>query len=595
MSRLRRLTLLTIGLTLLLIALGGMVRATGAGLACPDWPLCHGRLVPPLEGPILVEYSHRLVASLVGFLMILVAVQVWRRYRRDAAIVRFTLVALSLLVAQVLLGGLTVRAALTPALVATHLGTAMAFLAALLLLSLAAVRRGETSPTLPGVRTRLRGVTLLAALLTFGQIVLGGYVSSSGAALACPDLLLCRGSLLPPEGGLVLIHYLHRVGALAVAGSVALLLLRGRTAGGLLRRLAVGAGVLVLLQIGLGVLNVATQVAAPVTVLHLLTATALFGMLILAAGIAWGVRAADAQAEGGPARAPASLIAGWRSAGWDYLALTKPRITLLLLATTATTMVVAAGGGFPLALLGYTMLGGALAAGAANAINMYWDRDVDSVMARTRGRPVPAGRIPPRRALGFGLALAALSVAVLGPLVNWLSAALALAGILFYVFIYTIWLKRSTPQNIVIGGAAGAVPPLVGWAAVTGGVAIPALLLFGIIFLWTPPHFWALALYRRADYAAAGIPMLPVVAGEGETRRQIVRYSVALVAVSLLLGPIGSAGAFYLVCAAALGAIFLYLAFALGRAQARGAMRLFGYSVIYLALLFTALAIDRLM
>lgn len=279
----------------------------------------------------------------------------------------------------------------------------------------------------------------------------------------------------------------------------------------------------------------------------------------------------------------------------DYLALTKPRIILLLLATTATSMVVASGGYPSVALLGYTMLGGALAAGAANAINMYWDRDVDSVMARTRRRPVPAGRISPRRALAFGLFLTALSVAVLGLLVNWLAAALALGGILFYVFIYTIWLKRTTTQNIVIGGAAGAVPPLVGWAAVTGGVAMPALLLFAIIFLWTPPHFWALALYRRADYAAASIPMLPVVAGEVETRRQIVRYSVALVAVSLLLVPIGSAGSFYLVSAAALGAVFLYLALALGREQARGAMRLFGYSVIYLALLFGALAVDQLM
>src|SRR3989304_5999 len=178
---------------------------------------------------------------------------------------------------------------------------------------------------------------------------------------------------------------------------------------------------------------------------------------------------------------------------------------------------------------GFTMLGGALAAGAANAINMYWDRDVDAVMARTRRRPVPAGRVPPGRALAFGIVLAVLSVAVFGPLVNWLSAALAVGGILFYVFVYTIWLKRLTPQNIVIGGAAGAVPPLVGWAAVTGQVTAPALLLFAIICLWTPPHFWALALYKRQDYAAAGIPMLPVVAGEAPTRRGVTRYPLPLV------------------------------------------------------------------
>ncbi len=588
-SSLRRLILITIWATVALIGLGGVVRATGAGLACPDWPLCHGRLIPPLEGPILIEYSHRVAASLVGLLMLLVAVRVWRHHRRDAAVVRLTLAGLFLLAVQIVLGGLTVRTTLTPALVAAHLGTAMTFLATLLLLSLAAAPREEASP--PG----LGGVTSLAALVTFGQIVLGGYVSASGAGLACPDLPLCRGSLLPPEGGLVLIHWLHRAGALAVAVLVAAVFLRAQRADRLLRGLANGAAVLVIFQIALGALNVATDLAQPVTVLHLLTGSALFSTLVLAAGVARGLRAAPSSAGADPEAAPAPALSEWRAVGRDYLALTKPRITLLLLATTATTMVVAAGGGFPLALLGYTMLGGALAAGAANAINMYWDRDVDAVMARTRRRPVPGGRISPRRALGFGLLLAALSVAVLGPLVNWLAAALALGGILFYVFIYTIWLKRTTPQNIVIGGAAGAVPPLVGWAAVTGEVAIPAVLLFVIIFLWTPPHFWALALYRRADYAAAGIPMLPIVAGEEETRRQIVRYSIALVAVSLLLVPVGNAGAFYLVSASTLGGIFLYLAFALGRSQARGAMRLFGYSVIYLALLFGALAVDRVL
>ena len=257
-------------------------------------------------------------------------------------------------------------------------------------------------------------------------------------------------------------------------------------------------------------------------------------------------------------------------------------------------MMVAAGRHLSWALLGYTMLGGALAAGAANAINMYWDRDVDAVMARTRRRPVPAGRVPPGRALAFGIVLAVLSVAVFGPLVNWLSAALAVGGILFYVFVYTIWLKRLTPQNIVIGGAAGAVPPLVGWAAVTGQVTVPALLLFAIIFLWTPPHFWALALYKRQDYAAAGIPMLPVVAGEAHTRREITRYSLALVAATLLLVPIGGAGLLYLTTALILGAGFIYLALALGReAGGRPAMRLFGYSIVYLALLFVAMAVDR--
>ncbi|MGH2453645.1 MAG: heme o synthase [bacterium] len=595
MSRLRRLTLLTIGLTLLVIALGGVVRATGAGLACPDWPLCHGRLVPPLERLVLIEYSHRVVASLVGVLMLVVGARVWRDHRRDAAIRRTTLGALLLLGVQVALGALTVRTALSAELVAAHLGAAMAFLTTLLILHRAIVQREEGSGAFASATgASAAGIHVLgpvAVAVVFAQIALGGYVSGSGAALACPDLPLCRGSLLPSEGGLVLIHYLHRVGAVIVAAVVGTLAWRARKSPPRVRRLAAAAAALVVIQIGLGALNVYTQVADAITVLHLMTATSLLGTLVALVGAA---RTHPQTASSGRLE-PAPATPGRREALRDYLALTKPRIILLLLATTATTMVVAAGGGVPPALLVYTMLGGALAAGAANAINMYWDRDVDSVMARTRRRPVPAGRIPPPRALGFGLALGALSVAVLGPLVNWLSAALAVAGILFYVFIYTIWLKRVTPQNIVIGGAAGAVPPLVGWAAVTGEVAVPALLLFAIVFLWTPPHFWALALYRRADYEAAGIPMLPVVAGEAETRRQIVRYSLALVAVSLLLVPLGGAGTLYLIAAVVLGAVFLHLAFAVGREASRGAVRLFGYSIMYLALLFSALAVDRLL
>jgi len=578
MVDLRRYSLLTAGLTLALMTLGGVVRATGAGLACPDWPLCHGRLIPPLEGLILIEYGHRLVASLVGLATVLLALFVWRRHRADAGLRRTMVLALLLLGAQILLGGLTVRTELTAGLVAAHLGTAALFLAVLLLLYTAARRRREEIPAAPG---RLGALAAAAALVTFGQILLGGYVSGSGAALACPDFPLCRGALVPPLAGPILIHYLHRLGALLVAAAVLLVLLVARRAAEPVRGLARLAGILVIVQIGLGALNIYTRVAPPITVLHLFVATALFGVLVVVAGLAVPVR------DPSPARR-------WRDAGADYLALTKPRIILLLLATTATTMVVAAGRGLSLALLGYTMLGGALAAGAANAMNMYWDRDIDARMHRTRHRPVPAGRLAPGQALAFGAVLAALSILVFGRFVNWLSAALAVGGILFYVFVYTVWLKRTTPQNIVIGGAAGAVPPLVGWAAVTGQVATPALLLFAVIFLWTPPHFWALALARRHDYAAAGIPMLPVVAGEDRTRREIMLYTLALVATTLLLVPVGGAGTFYLVTAAALGAGFIYQARALGRNPGgRAALRLFAYSSAYLALLFTALAIDR--
>lgn len=287
MSRLRRLTLLTIGLTLVLIALGGVVRATGAGLACPDWPLCHGRLVPPLERLVLIEYSHRVVASLVGIMMLLVGMRVWRDYRRDAAIRRPTLAALLLLAIQVLLGGLTVRTALTAGLVAAHLGAAMAFVTTLLILYGAIVQRetrGDVSASpLPTPDTGLRLMGQGAVAVVFAQIVLGGYVSGSGAALACPDLPLCRGSLFPLEGGLVLIHYLHRVGALIVAAVVGTLVWLGRDRAPQVRRLAAAAAALVVIQIGLGALNVYTQVADAVTILHLMTATALLGTLVVLA------------------------------------------------------------------------------------------------------------------------------------------------------------------------------------------------------------------------------------------------------------------------------------------------------------------------
>jgi protoheme IX farnesyltransferase len=275
----------------------------------------------------------------------------------------------------------------------------------------------------------------------------------------------------------------------------------------------------------------------------------------------------------------------------DYLTLTKPRVQLLLLLTTVTTMYVAGDPSLPLVAL--TVLGGSLAAGGAGAVNHYWDRDIDAAMARTATRPVPAGRVAPRAALGFGLALAALSFALLAATVNLLSACLALAGFLGYVLVYTMWLKRSTPQNIVIGGAAGAVPPLVGWSAVTGELDPAALYLFAIVFYWTPPHFWALSLLMTDDYARVGVPMMPVVHGEAETRRQIVLYTVLLVVLTLLPVAFGFFGLLYGLAALALGGAFLALAVRLQRrADRAAALRAYLYSLAYLALLFGAMVAD---
>jgi heme o synthase len=291
-------------------------------------------------------------------------------------------------------------------------------------------------------------------------------------------------------------------------------------------------------------------------------------------------------------RGEAAPRSSWR----DYVTLTKPRIMSLLLVTGLCAMFVGARGAPPAWLVVVTMSGLALACGGASALNHVLDRDIDKLMGkRTRARPLAAERMPPTRALEFGLTLSAFSFVLLASLVNVLAAALALVGNLFYVLVYTRWLKRATPQNIVIGGAAGAVPPLVGWAAATGNLTLPALWLFLIVFLWTPPHFWALALLIRRDYEAARIPMLPVVRGERETTRQIVWYSLVLVGVTL--GPVlwGTLGLVYLLAAIALGAAFLWLALALRRQTTpRHASVLFHYSLLYLALLFVAMAIDPL-
>jgi protoheme IX farnesyltransferase len=268
-------------------------------------------------------------------------------------------------------------------------------------------------------------------------------------------------------------------------------------------------------------------------------------------------------------------------------------IIVLLLITTVPAMVVAAEGWPGTWLILATLAGGTLSAGGANAINCWYDRDIDRVMKRTRGRPLPAGAIEPSHALAFGVTLGAAAFVLLWLTTTPAAAVLSLAALLFYVFVYTMWLKRRTPQNIVIGGAAGAFPPMVGWAAVTGGIAIEPVLMFAIIFMWTPPHFWALSLKLKDDYADAGVPMLPVTAGPAETRRQILVYSVVLVAVSLALAPAGDLWLVYLPSAAVLGGVFVFEAWRLWRRPlAVSPMSLYKYSLLYLALLFVAMGVD---
>jgi len=293
---------------------------------------------------------------------------------------------------------------------------------------------------------------------------------------------------------------------------------------------------------------------------------------------------------GAPTAQPIA-VGGVRQVVADYITLTKPKVQLLLLLTTVTTMYVAGDPSVGLVLL--TLLGGSLSAGGAGAVNHYYDRDIDAQMARTANRPVPSGRVRPGAALAYGFLLQILSFVLLATTVNLLAAFLALAGFLGYVLVYTMWLKRSTPQNIVIGGAAGAVPPLVGWAAVTGHVDPTAWYLFAIVFYWTPPHFWALSLLMKDEYARVGVPMMPVVHGEAETRRQILLYTCLLVVLTLLPVVFGFFGAIYAAVAIVLGAVFLFHAVRLQRsANRRAALKTYLFSLLYLALLFVAMVAD---
>lgn len=295
---------------------------------------------------------------------------------------------------------------------------------------------------------------------------------------------------------------------------------------------------------------------------------------------------------------PDALRQGGEGSAADFFELLKPRVMSLVIFTALVGIALAPGGIHP--VIGFTaLLCIAVGAGASGALNMWYDADIDAKMARTANRPIPSGRVAPQEAAVFGSVLSVFSVMTMGVLVNWVAAALLAFTIFFYVAVYTMWLKRRTPQNIVIGGAAGAFPPMIGWAAVTGTVSLESIVLFAIIFMWTPPHFWALALFRSGDYEKVGVPMMPVVAGERETRRQIMIYSALLVPVTLLPGLLGFAGALYTVATAALGIGFLGLAFrvwrtAAGAAQDKAAKGLFAYSILYLFLIFSLLLVERL-
>jgi heme o synthase len=619
-TRYQKLAATTVVMTLVLVTIGVIVRATGSGVACPDWPACYGALLPPLDDPkAWIEWTHRTVAAVIGLLILGLALLAARDHRDRPSILWGSLAAVGLVGFQAWLGRETVRLGNSGPSVTAHLATAMALLGLLVFLlvrSLFPARIGGR-----GTSQRFTLLATLSAAAVYVLLLFGSNVTAANAALVFPDWPLMGGTLLPPLTEVTSVHVLHRWAAIVVGlivAAVALVAWRTQRGHPALRRLALLAAVLYPIQALIGGAQVLTRLAEWTQTLHVA-----LGALIWAsvAGLAFAsyytARVATPVASSGGSRPVDSSdrdVERDRGAGQRratdtiraYVALTKPRIIELLLVTTVPAMVLAARDVPGLRLVDFgglvvaTLLGGTLAAGSANAINCYLDRDIDELMVRTRGRPLPAHQVEPERAMVFGIVLGIVSLVLMAWLVNLVAAFLTLLAIAFYVVVYTIMLKRTTPQNIVIGGAAGALPPVIGWAAVTGSVGLPALVLFALVFYWTPPHFWALSLRIRRDYEAARVPMLPVVRGIAETSRQILLYTVLLVAISLVLFAVGRMGWIYLSAALVLGAVFLRQAVALWRtgsaedASTAGAIRLYRYSISYLSLLFLAVAVDAI-
>jgi heme o synthase len=617
-TRFQKLAALTLATALALVTIGVIVRATDSGLGCPDWPLCHGQLIPALDDTkAWIEWVHRTVAVIIGFEILGLALLAVVDHRDRRSILWPSFGAVGLVGFQAWLGRETVRLGNSGESVTAHLAAALALVGLLVFLT---VRAGY--PARIGGRGGSQRFTLLAAFttaVTFALLLFGSHVTATASALVFPDWPLMNGSLLPAVTDATSAHVLHRWVAAVVGVIVAILAVvawRTERDHPTLVRLAVGSAVLFAVQVAIGGAQVLTRLAEWTQTLHLALGAVIWAMLAgltvtsyYTARVSAPVGAVDAGeiAGTGPDGVDARTTGDTIRA---YIALTKPRIIELLLVTTVPAMVLAtrelpaATGGVDWAdwigLVFWTMVGGTLAAGSANAINCYLDRDIDLLMTRTRRRPLPAHQVDPERAVLFGLALGVLSFIVMAYFVNMTAAFLTLLAIAFYVVVYTMLLKRSTPQNIVIGGAAGALPPVIGWAAVTGNIGLPAVLLFLLVFYWTPPHFWALSLRIRKDYAAAGVPMLPVVKGIPETTRQIALYTMLMVAISLVLWAVARMGAIYLAAAVVLGAIFLWQAYRLWRrgaseeASTAGAIRLYKYSISYLSLLFLAVAIDAL-
>jgi protoheme IX farnesyltransferase len=585
------LVLATALFTFLLIVIGIVLRVTNTASGCPNWPTCYGEWGAGVPTSAIIPYLHRVVAVISGVLLALSTAWSIRRYRQHD-LIRMPLVgALLVMVLQFTLGGVIVLQDFSRYLSVIHLGLAL-IAEALVLVSFVSIFQSNERRTRLVYRSPFARLSILTLGMTFAVLVSGAVVAASGAAAACSSWPFCNQTLIPTDA-LGWVNLGHRlISALAAVLILALVVKAWRTQRSQTAVLVATtmAGVLMVAQVLMGAFENARGYPEYLVGLHVATAVAVWGSLVVQV-VLTGLAArssADEQVE-------SQFVRNRTRIARDFLQLTKPIVVALLLVTTFAGMVVGARSLPSLDLLFWTLLGGFMAAGGSGAINQYIDRYDDLKMQRTSQRPLPAGRLTPAEGLAFGVGMALASFYLMVVFVNFLAALLTLAGIIYYVLIYSLILKKATVQNIVIGGGAGAIPPLVGWAAATGSLNVPSLFLFAVVFMWTPPHFWALALVRSKDYARAGVPMMPVVRGERETRWQIFLYTIELVALTLILPVFGLGGGIYLVAAALLGGLLLYSAYQVWRGSGnKVAWKMYRHSSMYLAFLFLALMVDAL-
>jgi len=570
----RRLLLAGAAVTLTAIISGGLVSATNSAVACSVWPVCVEELAAAGGPAAWLAFGHRLLVGASLLLVLAAALAAFRRREADP-LVRWPLAAAPLLLlVQSGFGALMVWLGRFELADVGHLALALGLLA-LQVVPLVAAHQPAPPAARQGARSA-RERRRLGGLAWWAAGAAGVFVLAL-AGRAIPALPLSTAGVPASAGGAFAV-------SAALSGATLWRAWRSHRAD----RLLLGAGLLALGALAL---------AGPL----LLLPARLSGLGLGPGAALWAVAVGFAVLAGRrplPATAAAPAVPAepgrLRALMADYVSLTKPKVISLLLVTTLAAMYITEAGAPSLWLVLWTMVGGYLAAGGAGAINCALDSDIDINMGRTSRRPVPSGRISRRAALAFGLALSALSVAVMLLFTTPLAAFFSTLGIVYYAYLYTRLLKRSTWQNIIIGGGAGAIPPLVGWTAVTGSLSLAAVLLFAIVFYWTPPHFWALALVKQKDYARAGVPMLPVVAGEAETRWQILVYSALLIALSLLPTAIGAMGWIYLLGAVALGAPFMRYAWGIYRVGDQpNIWGMYKYSLLYLALLFAVMVLDR--